>query len=182
MDLLNVLVNQAVPMALALGGLLAVLLLWWATVLASKLSALRAARRRLLPKGLTLVAQPFMSPAEAAFYNVLRLTVQDDYLLFAQVPLWCLVEIQAVRPDIRHAFLRRIALKRVDFVLVHAGTLSVAKVVELEETDPSDQRHARNRLVEATLKTAGIDLVRLQKGKAYTIAELAHALDIEPPE
>jgi len=181
--LLTFVFDNWVPIAVAAGGLVAVLLLWWVTILATKLSARRAARRSLLPRGLTLVAQPFMSPGEAAFYNVLRLAVQDEYLLFAQVPLWCLVEMQAARPDLRSSFLRQIALKRVDFVLVHPGSLTVAKVVELDDPEnTSPQRQLRNRLVEETLRAARIEIVRLRAGAVYTIAELAHALDIEPAE
>jgi Protein of unknown function (DUF2726) len=180
--LLTWIAENSAPIALAFGGLLVVLLLWWATILLTKLSAKRASRQSRVPASLTLTAQPFMTKDEAAFYNVLRLTVQDDYLLFAQVPLWCLVEINAGPEKVRASFLGRIAFKRVDFVLIHPGTLGVAKVVELEGGDMPAQRQIRNRLVEDTLKAAGIEVVRLSLSRPYTIAELALLLDIEPPE
>lgn len=173
--------DNMVPIALALGGLLLVLLLWWTTILLTKLSARKSARSTI-PPGLTLTAPPFMSKPEAAFYNVLRLAVQDEYLLFAQVPLWSLIEVAAEEPSERLAFLGQIALKRVDFVLVHPGTLTVAKVIEMEEPSPSSSRQTRNQLVEETLKTAGIELLRLPMTRSYTITELASALDIEPAE
>jgi hypothetical protein len=44
------------------------------------------------------------------------------------------------------------------------------------------QRQIRNRLVEDTLKAAGIEVVRLSLSRPYTIADLALLLDIEPPE
>ena len=180
--LLTWIAENSAPIALAFGGLLVVLLLWWATILLTKLSAKRATRQSRVPAGLSLIAQPFMTKDEAAFYNVLRLTVQDDYLLFAQVPLWCLVEINAGPVKTRASFLGRIAFKRVDFVLIHPGTLGVAKVVELEDGEMPAQRQIRNRLVEDTLKAAGIEVVRLSLSRNYTIAELALLLDIEPPE
>jgi hypothetical protein len=175
-------VDHLTPISLAFAGLLIVLLLWWTTILLTKLSTRKAGRGASIPAGLELTAQPFMTKAEAAFYNVLRLTVQDEYLLFAQVPLWCLVNVNATHPKLRLDFLGQIALKRLDFVLVHPGTLTVAKVIEMEEDLPSTQRQARNQLVEETLKAVSIEVVRLTLNRIYTIPELAAALDIEPIE
>ena len=174
--------DNMAPIALAFGGLLVVLLFWWATILLTKLSTRKIHRHHSIPAGLQLAAQPFMTKAEAAFYNVLRLAVQDEYLLFAQVPLWCLVNIDAANPNIRRTFLGRIALKRVDFVLVHPGTLTVAKVIEMEEDPPSTGRQMRNQLVEETLKAVGIEVLRLTLNRVYTIPDLAAALDIESLE
>jgi hypothetical protein len=174
--------DHMAPISLAFAGLLVVVLLWWATILLTKLSTRKGDSYTSIPAGLELTAQPFMTKAEAAFYNVLRLAVQDEYLLFAQVPLWCLVNLHATNPKTRVTFLGQIALKRIDFVLVHPGTLTVAKAIEMEEDLPSTQRHARNQLVEDTLKAAGIDVLRLTLNRVYTIADLASALDIEPAE
>lgn len=174
--------NNMAPISLAFGGLLVVLLLWWATILLTKLSVDKVDRETSVPAGLELTAQAFMTKAEAAFYNVLRLTVQDEYLLFAQVPLWCLVNVNATNPKTRVKFLGQIALKRIDFVLVHPGTLTVAKVIEMEEDPESAQRQARNQLVEDTLKVVGIDVLRLTSNRVYTIPDLAAALDIETIE
>jgi len=175
-------VDNMAPISLAFAALGVVLLLWWATILLTKLSTRKAERGTSIPPGLELTAQPFMTKSEAAFYNVLRLTVQDEYLLFAQVPLWSLVNINATHPKLRGEFLGQIALKRLDFVLVHPGTLTVAKAIEMEEDPPSPQRQARNQLVEDTLKAVGIDVVRLTLNRIYTIPDLAAALDIEPAE
>jgi hypothetical protein len=175
-------VENLAPISMALGGLLVVLLLWWATLLLTRLSTRKAAPHASIPPGLALKAQPFMTKTEAAFYNVLRLTVQDEYLLFAQVPLWSLVQVEAADPKARLEFLGQIALKRLDFVLVHPGTLTVAKVIEMEEDPPSVQRRIRNQLVDDTLKAVGIDVLRLPLTRIYTIPDLAAALDIEPAE
>jgi hypothetical protein len=180
--LVALMTDNMAPISLAFGGLLVVLLLWWATVLLTQLSTRTTGRQTSLPAGIELTAQPFMSKAEAAFYNVLRLTVQDEYLLFAQVPLWCVVNVTATNPKTRVKFLGQIALKRLDFVLVHPGTLTVAKVIEMEDTPASTQRQVRNQLVEDTLKAVGIDVVRLTLNRIYTIPDLASALDIEPIE
>ncbi|MBI4401814.1 MAG: DUF2726 domain-containing protein [Nitrospirae bacterium] len=131
----------------------------------------------------SLHAQPLLTKEEAAFYNLLRLAVQDRYLLFAQVPVWCLVEVRAADRQARAAFLNKIALRRVDFVLVHPGTLAVEKVIELDDpSQASPQRQARNRLIEAVFTKAGITLVRLKAREPYTVPRLAALLGLEPAE
>jgi hypothetical protein len=130
-----------------------------------------------------LQQQPLLSKAEAAFYNLLRLAVRDRYLVFAQVPLWCLVGIQAADRRARIALLNQIALRRVDFVLVHPGTLAVVKVIELE--DPADAavpRQQRARLLEAVLEEAAIELLYLDGRETYSVPTLAAKLGLDPEE
>lgn len=170
------------PLWIAAGGLAALIVFWIGKTWLRRSSDSAGHQQSLIPSSISLVAVPLLSKAEASFYNVLRLTVQDEYLVFAQVPLWCLVDIKSISRKAKAAFLAKIALKRVDFVLVHPGTLTIAKVVELEsEAKDSPHRQARNRLIEATLKSAGIELVRLPM-QPYTMPELAAILDVEPPE
>jgi hypothetical protein len=137
----------------------------------------------VFPAGVSLKPQPLMSTAEASLYNLIRLAVQDRYLLFAQVPVWCLVEIQATDREARAAFLSKIALRRVSFVLAHPGTLAAALVVDLDDQSPSSvQGQARERLVQAVCQTAGIELVRLNLQRSYTVPQLASLLDLDPAE
>lgn len=132
-----------------------------------------------IPAGITVKPQPLLTSAEAAFYNVLRLTVQDRYLVLAQVPLWCLIDVEAPSRDILKGFLNKIALKRVDFVLIHPGTLSVANVVELDVPSPSPARQARDRLLDTVFKAAGIEIVRINADQSYTVPALAGLLGLE---
>jgi hypothetical protein len=136
----------------------------------------------VIPTGLAVKPQPLLSKEEASFYNMLRLAVQDRYLVFAQVPLWCLVDAEAADRDVLKTFLNKIALKRADFVLVHPGTLNVAKIVELETPDPPLQRQARDKLVNAVFAAAGLDLVRIRVDQSYTVPALAARLGLEDPE
>src|SRR5688500_4066564 len=102
------------------GGLILAALLWMGTTRIGR-TRRTGDEATLIPAGVSLTAQPLLTNAEASFYNVLRLAVQDEYLVFAQIPLWCLVDVTASTRQARHAFLSQIALKRVDFVLVHPG-------------------------------------------------------------
>lgn len=136
----------------------------------------------VIPPGVVLKPQPLLTREEATLYNLLKLAVQDRYLVLAQVPLWCLVEATADAPDRRRAFLSAIAFKRVDFALVHPGTLAVEKVIEMEDGEPpTPQRLARARLIEALCKEIGVELVRLDQATADAPA-LAARLGIEPEE
>jgi hypothetical protein len=137
-----------------------------------------------LPSGVSVSAQPVLTPAEAEFYNLLRLTVQDRYLVLSQVPVWCLVEVRSADEALRRSVLGKIALKRVDFVLIHPGTLAVEKVVELKPAAASPKQQTRDRLLQALFKQAGIEQVRVAStaGTGYTMPMLAGLLGLEPPE
>ena len=125
-------------------------------------------------------SQPLLTRDEAAFYNLLKLTVEDRYLVFAQVPVWCLVDVQAKDPKARATFLNTIALRRVDFVLVHPGTLATEKIIELDDPAvPAAQKGGRNKLIDGVFKEAGIALVRLKNPGSYTAPTLAAALGLD---
>jgi hypothetical protein len=133
-----------------------------------------------LPDGVSVSAQSVLTEAEAKFYNLLKLVVQDRYLVLSQVPVWCLVEIRSANEALRRSVLGKIALRRVDFVLVHPGTLAVEKVVELKPPASSPAQQTRDRLLEAIFKQAGIEQVRIPPGARYTMPVLASLLGLEP--
>ena len=125
-------------------------------------------------------SQPLLTRDEAAFYNLLKLTVEDRYLVFAQVPVWCLVDVQSKDPKARATFFNTIALRRVDFVLVHPGTLATEKIIELDDPAvPAAQKGGRNKLIDGVFKEAGIALVRLKNPGSYTAPTLAAALGLD---
>jgi hypothetical protein len=129
--------------------------------------------------GVSLQAQPLLTKEEAAFYNLLKLTVEDRYLILAQVPVWCLVDVQSKDPKARSAFLNTIALRRVDFVLVHPGTLATFTIIELDDPAiPKAQKESRNKLIDGVFKEAGIPLVRLQNPGSFTAPTLAAKLGL----
>lgn len=167
-------------------GVIALLLLLWAALRRRHRGTPpqgSAGQAGVLPPGLALRPQPLLTPAEASLYNLLKLTVQDQFLIFAQVPLWCLVEITAEDRRQRAAFLSQIALRRADFALVHPGSLAVAKIVEVEHPAGSDARsQARRHLMDAVCSKAGLELVRLDGQTTYTVPELAAALGLAEEE
>lgn len=137
----------------------------------------------LIPPGITIAAQEPLSDRDMYFYNLLCLAVQERYLVLAQVPLWCLVDVQGTEPKGCVRLLGQLAFKRVDFVLVHPGTRAVEAVVQLEQaaTDSVKQQR-RDRLVDTVLQTAGLKLVKLKVQQPYTVQDLHHLMGVEPME
>ena len=175
------LVEPTIPIVILSVALLALLAVWIVTTWKTGKSVTAEPAEASIPADISLSPQPLMTRAEASVYNLLRLAAQDHYLVFSQVPIWCVVEVTSADPKARHAFLQQIALKRLDFALVHPGTLMVAKVVELEESaEPARQRQARNRLVDEILTSAGIEIVRLAPHSSSSMPEIASILDLAP--
>ncbi len=171
-------------LALAVGGLILLGLVAWVRIRTRPPAGARpTAARPSIPDGVFLEPQPLLSPPEATFYNVLRLAVQDRYLVLTQVPLWCLAAVKAADAARRRAFLSMLAFKRLDFALVHPGTLVVEKVIELEDpAAATPQRQARAKLIDELCRAIGVEVVRLNGATAYTPAALATALGLEPEE
>ena len=46
------------------------------------------------PAGMTFVTKPLLTDHEVQLYNLLRLAVEDRYLLFTQIPLWSLLDLR----------------------------------------------------------------------------------------
>lgn len=172
--------QEFMPIVLIAGPVVLVLVVFIASDWLKRSPEPKAAVDSGIPAGVELAPQRIMTESEAAFYNLLRLAAQDSYLVFSQIPLWCVLKISAKDPAIRQAFLTQIALKRLDFVLVHPGTLVAEKVVELEDQAPSSrQRRARNRLIDDSLEAAGIEVIRLSPQSSATVPELAAKLNLE---
>lgn len=139
------------------------------------------AHRPVLPAGTKVMPCPLVTEQEVLLYNLIRLAVQDRYLVFSQVPLWAFVRIEA-DGEIRSQALRQIALKRVAFVLVHPGTRQVEQVVQVEDVVSRSSQDNRQRVIESVLDAAGIKLVMLRVQRSYTVPALASLLGCEPDE
>ena len=136
-----------------------------------------------LPDGLSLRTREMFMKEEAAFYNMLRLAVQEQYLVFAKVPVGRVLLVQADDPE-DHALatwvLRRISSICADFVLVHPGTLTVAKVIELDGLPQRDRpRPMRAQLARLAMAAAGLDVVHVDVHQPFTIPGLAAMLGLE---
>jgi hypothetical protein len=74
----------------------------------------------------------------------------------------------------RVPLLSQLALKRAAFVLVHPGTRQAEKVVDWKGENGSDSSDERaDVLLEAVLKSAGVQLVTINARDSHTVADLA---------
>ena len=137
----------------------------------------------ILPLGVVLRSQPLLGERELLLYNLIRLAVEDRYLVFAQVPLWSFLAVEA-EGEARVEVLRHLALKRADLALVHPGSRRVEQVVQFEAGEPaSDPAAARpSREVQRMLHAAGIRVTTLNVQPAYTVQELERILGMSDPE
>ena len=132
----------------------------------------------VLPPGVTLRPQALLTDTELLLYNLIRLAVEDHYLVFARVPLWSVVSVEA-EGTVRSQVLRQIALKQLDFVLVHPGTKTAEQVVLLEEGyPPQPQELTRRQEVQSVLQAAGITLTILKPHTSYTVPQLAQLFGV----
>lgn len=134
------------------------------------------------PVGLTFSPKPLLTDHEARLYNLLRLAVEDRYLLFTQIPLWSLLDVRLPSGTPPVEMLRELALKRATFVLVHPGSRFVEKVVQVERPVPDTANGSRDNILESALCTAGIHMVTLSPSEAYTVSGLITLLDLAEPE
>jgi hypothetical protein len=135
-----------------------------------------------LPPGVTLSPRSLLNDTELLIYNLMRLAAEDRYLVFAKVPLWSVVSVEAEGPA-RATVLRQMALKQLDFVLVHPGTKTAEQVVLLEEgSPPQSQQVARRREIQSVLHSAGIKMTILKPTTSYTVPQLAQLLGISEDE
>jgi len=136
----------------------------------------------VLPPGVTLRPQPLLTDTDLLLYNLIRLAVEDHYLVFASVPLWSVVTVEA-EGTVRSQVLRQIALKQLDFVLVHPGTKAAEQVVLLEEdSPPQPQEITRKREIQSVLQAAGITLTTLNPHTSYTVSQLAQLFGVDNGE
>lgn len=115
-----------------------------------------------------------LTPAERSFFGVLQQAVATDYQIFAKVRLADIVRpARSVASGRRQAAFNRISAKHADFVLCESKTLRVLGVIELDDTSHArSNRQARDNFVDTVLAAAGIGILRVSAGYAYSPAQL----------
>lgn len=134
-----------------------------------------------LPPDTVVTSAPVFTETELSLYNLLQMAVQDRYLILAQVPLWSCVSVETPG-NARSRLLTHLALKRVDFALVHPGTRHVEQVVQIDDASSDPSQVERQRVIESIVDAAGIKLVQVRSKKSYTVPELTALLGLESNE
>jgi len=130
------------------------------------------------PSGVILEPQPLFSDQDVRLYNLLRMAGQDRYIILAKVPLLSILKVQ-VEGTGRVQMLRRMALKHLDFVLLHPGSRLVEQVVQVEGDQQSNAREAEQRQdIRKIVQAAGINLIVLDADRFYSVQQLEQMLGI----
>jgi Protein of unknown function (DUF2726) len=149
--------------------------MWWYRM------TLRQSRMQVvpfaIPSGVIVSPARVFDEEEVALYNLLRMVVQERYLIFTQLPVWSFVAIDG-SGKVRSHVLRQIALKRVDFVLVHPGSCQVEQVVQIEPESSHLHQTEGQQVIESVLNAAGIKLMKLQSNASYSLPDLAARLGL----
>lgn len=116
-----------------------------------------------------------LTPAEQAFFHMLKAAVANDYQVLAQVPLKQLVSQHAHLPRDIYGMLENGV---VDFILVHPKYLGTVLAIEL---DDSSHRQAisrsRDQLKEQILDQAHIPLLRFRVGDQWNTRQIRNRID-----
>jgi hypothetical protein len=134
------------------------------------------------PAGMAFSPKPLLTDHEVQLYNLLRLAVEDRYLLFAQIPLWSLLDLRVPSGTPPVEMLRELALKRATFVLVHPGSRLVEKVVQMERPITDTVNGSSDNMFDSALGAAGIQMVTLSPSQTYTVSGLITLLNLAEPE
>ncbi len=130
-------------------------------------------------ENLSAATEPLLLPTEATLFNMIRLVVQDNYLIFAKLPL---LTVLTIHQSNRHAYksiLKTIQHVRIDVALVHPGTLHLEKVIRFSHPERSTtQSEKREQLVTTLLESADIAIIPLELGTHYTMPELTNLVGL----
>ena len=125
-----------------------------------------------------VAADALLTPAERAFFAVLRQAAGGEFVLFAKVRLGDILSIErGVEGKRRFAAFGRISSKHADFVLCDPRTFRVAAVIELDDRShrlPS--RRQRDEFFDAALAKAAVPLLRVPAARSYSADALRDGL------
>ena len=126
------------------------------------------------------VRDNFLTPAELSFYQVLKMVVEAQTVIFVKVRLWDIFYV--ARPDENRKAMYHIDQKHVDFLLCHPDTLQPLMGIELDDASHQrEERQQRDELVDSVFQTAELLLVRVPARYNYDVDEIATLLlpDVE---
>jgi very-short-patch-repair endonuclease len=129
-----------------------------------------------LPVALPYRRKPFLTPAEIAYYKMLRMLFADRYLIFAQVRVVDLCEVLD-RPFNQGA-VNRIDRRHVDFVLCDQQTFRPMVAIELDDsTHDLPYRRRKDAFLDEVFRVMGMKLVRQKVRLAYSVDEVAEKVE-----
>ncbi len=118
------------------------------------------------------------SAAERSFLGVLEQAVEGRYRVFGKVRLADVLGVKAgTGAGERQRALNRVLAKHVDFVLCHPEDLTIAALVELDDSSHKrTDRRARDAFLEQACAAASVRLLRFPVRPHYALGEVRAGL------
>lgn len=118
----------------------------------------------------------FISYAERAFFNVLKVAIEDKYYIFAQVSLNSILKVDLEGKEYWQYF-NKIKQKSVDFVLVDKTNFDPVLVIELNDRSHQlENRKERDEFLVKALTHAGIEYLTVTNRSSYNTPELKEVI------
>ncbi len=114
------------------------------------------------------------TPAERAFFVILRDVLEPQFLIFGKVRLADIIKTRSgLEPNEQRRSFYKIIGKHVDFVICRDKDLSVIGVIELDDSSHNRaDRRARDIFVDGALGAAKIPIAHIKVRRHYTKAHL----------
>lgn len=121
-----------------------------------------------------------LTPAERSFYEVLKLATSPDFKVFSKVRIADILKPTTgiSRKNYMRAF-NRISSKHFDFVLCKSDDLSIAVVVELDDSShKKDRAKRRDNFVNRACIDAGLPIARFVAKQSYKVEDIGKEVAI----
>ncbi|MXX10682.1 MAG: DUF2726 domain-containing protein [Nitrospira sp. SB0667_bin_9] len=124
--------------------------------------------------------RPLMDGSDVSMFNLLILAVREHFLLLSKIPLRSLMHLRIEDDSGKRALAPILRNVTVDFVAVHPGTRLPVKAIFVRKPESNGMASSsQDRLVEALLHKAGIDVLRLDPAVPYSVERLINLLGLE---
>ena len=121
-----------------------------------------------------------LSPAELAFYNVLKIATRDRFVILLKVGLSDLCEV--TNRHVNQAAFNRVQSKHVDFVLCDRVTFAPVVAIELDDsTHYRRERADRDAFVNQLFRVIGVALIHHRVQAGYDPEAIARWIDAALP-
>ncbi|GJL54790.1 MAG: hypothetical protein NPIRA02_19220 [Nitrospirales bacterium] len=177
--LLSQLPDTSFPVILLTILVLIALTLWLIWGRESAQISARTTHAEPVIESLNVSTRPLLPHREASILNIVRLAVQDSYLVLAKLPLTSVLTIEKDDPAKWKAIMKAIQHIRLDLALIHPGTLQLEKVIRITAAESSTTlTQEKDQLATAMLQSAGIATITLDANESYTIPQVLELLGL----
>ena len=135
-----------------------------------------------LSDNLSASTRPLFLSTESSMFNMVRLAVQDRYLVLAKLPLSSVLTIEEKDRETRKAIMKAIQPIHLDLALIHPGSLQLEKIIRFTTAEAAATQQHKEQLVAAILESAGIETITLEAHIVYTVPQLLTLLGLGEEE